>query len=498
MKRINNRILKKLFLVVITFLLLIFTSCDIGSIINDEPKEISTTYTIYTINDFHGCIFENGSQAGISKIGGFLKEKKDENPDTTLIISAGDMFQGTAVSSMTRGKSVLEVMNYIGFDAMTIGNHEFDWGIEEVLKYQDGDSTNGEADFPFLACNIRDKKTGKLADWATPYTIVEKNGIKFGIIGVIGVGEESDILTSYVEKYEFTNELNAIKKYTKILRSEEGADIVIVSTHSDTEAINVTLSSLTGDFKVDAIINGHTHSPYYGSLEYGDRTAGLPYVQSGCYGQYVGKITLTVFNKTKEVVSSDVTNLKATSYCYTPDENIDNIINKYQDEISKANEELGYSATFVTKDLGGAWCSNVIRDAGEAEVGIVNTGGIRANAFPINIGDLITYGDIFEMMPFENKIVSVSIKGSELINLIDYSGLFVSTNVDRENKLLDGKKIENNEYYRVATIDFLFEKNNYPFKRGINVTKYDVLFRDAIAEATKANIMVNGKFRFSK
>ncbi len=84
--------------------------------------------------------------AGIYKIGDFLIKEKQNSPETTLIISAGDMFQGTAVSSMTRGrKPVVDAMNIIGFDAMTLGNHEFDWGIDVVLKYQDGKEENGEA-----------------------------------------------------------------------------------------------------------------------------------------------------------------------------------------------------------------------------------------------------------------------------------------------------------------------------------------------------------------
>ena len=219
------------------------------------------TLNIYSINDFHGSIFEDGSNAGISKLGLYLS---DLDQNTSIILSAGDMFQGTAVSSMSRGKVVVDAMNYIGFDAMTIGNHEFDWGDTEISKFVDGQSDNGEVNFPLLGANIIDKRTNEIAAFAKPYAVFEKSGVKIGVIGIIGHDQEYDILASYVKNYSFEDELEAIKKYSYILRTQEMCDIVIVSCHTDTEMINQQLLNLSGDYQVDAILNGHTHQSYYG------------------------------------------------------------------------------------------------------------------------------------------------------------------------------------------------------------------------------------------
>lgn len=471
---------------------LVLSSCEATP--DPLDKDESVDLTIYTLNDFHGAIEEEGSMAGIYKIGDFLINEKRTNPDTTLIISAGDMFQGTAVSSMTRGKALVDAMNIIGFDAMTLGNHEFDWGIDEVLKYRDGSLENGEADFPLIAANIVNKNTRELI--TDPYAIVEKSGYKIGIIGIIGSDQAKDILASYVEDYEFTKEIIAIKKYTKILRNEEKCDVVIVSAHCDTQSYGKQLSELSGEYKIDAIINGHTHQKYYGEYNYGDRQAPLPYVQSGCSGEYIGKIVLSLNGKDHSVESSSANYLKAINVCKNENIDIKNAINKYQHEIDVSKEILGISGTKVYRDDGGKWAANVIASIEDAEVGIINSGGIRRNGFPIEVNQTITYGNIFAIMPFENKIRLVSIKGYELERLANYDGLYISDSLTRENGkvLVNGEPIEANEYYRIATIDFLYEKTSYPFKKGLNSVDTGLLFRDVLANAVKEKVKESGKF----
>ena len=480
-----------LFILLITFTL---SACGVDPQPNEKTELEDIALTIYTLNDFHGTIEENGNMAGIYKIGDFLIKEKQKSPETTLIISAGDMFQGTAVSSMTRGRAVVDAMNIIGFDAMTLGNHEFDWGIDVVLKYQDGKEENGEVNFPFLAANIIDKKSNELI--TKPYTIVEKSGYKIGIIGIIGSDQTKDILASYVENYEFTDEITAIKKYTKVLRSEEKCDIVIISAHCDTQDYGNKLSSLSDDYKIDAIINGHTHQAYYGELNFGDREAPLPYVQSGCYGQYVGKIVLQLNGKERKVINASANNLKAKTTCKTENIDIKNAISKYSKEMEVSKEVLGVSGETVYQNEGGKWAANVIATYEDAVVGIINSGGIRRNGFPLEIDKDITYGDIFEIMPFENKIKVVSIKGYELEKLANYSGLFISDSLSKQNGTvyINGEPIDANEYYRVATIDYLYEKTNYPFKTGLNPVDTDILFRDALAEAVKKKVSEKGKF----
>ncbi len=461
-----------------------------GEIITGE-----TEIVIYSINDFHGTLLETQSNVGISKIGNYLMEEKSTNPDGTLIISAGDMFQGTAVSSMSRGEAVVDTMNKIGFDAMALGNHEFDWGVKEIEKFVDGNLENGEAEFPLLAANIKDKRTGELVKWAKPYTIVQKGHIKVGIIGVIGSDQESDILKTHIENYDFTSELPAIKNSAYELRTEHDCDIVIVSAHNDTSKFNNSLASLSGDYRIDAVFNGHTHQTYVDEKTT-DRNgyASMPIIQTGSYGYNLGKVTIKIDNKTKVTLESSAINLSTREVCLSSNQEIDNILLKYQDYIDLANSVLGKSGVNLYKDQGGVWACNVLRDSTDSDLGVCNQGGIRGNGFPIYSGNNVTYGDIFEMMPFENVICTVKLTGTDVKRLLNY-GVYLSDNVDKENQTINGQEIINNHYYEVATIDFIFVKDSYPFIYGIDGIMTDVLFRDALVNDVLENVKRNGAFK---
>jgi len=491
MNKSKFRFLKALLLVFICFI-----SFGCNQINNKENQlpEGETEFTIYTINDFHGMLLETSSSTGISKIGNYLIEQKNKNPDTTLIISAGDMFQGTAVSSMSRGRAVVDVMNYIGFDAMTVGNHEFDWGDDVVKAYCDGNEDNGELTFPYLGANIIDKRTNQIASWVEPYTVVEKAGFKIGIIGVIGDDQESDILQTYVQNYDFTREIDAISKYAEVLRTEEDCDIVIVSAHNDTSSYNKSLAKLNGDRRIDAVINGHTHQYYDEEIDtYRNGYANLPIIQTGCYGSYIGKITITIDNKTKMTTDSSAKNLRTSAYCKTSNDDIDNILSNYQEYIDLSNSKLGVSGVNLYQEEGGVWASNVLRDTTNSDLGVCNKGGIRGNGFPIYSRSDITYGDIFEIMPFENAICTVNLKGSDVIRLLGY-GVFISDNVDAVNETINGVSIDSNKIYKVATIDFIYVKSSYPFVNGTDGKFTDMLFRDALVNDVIENVKQNGTF----
>ena len=468
----------------------------------EEPSSIEIDeLTIYSINDFHGALLEDGIRAGISKIGNFLITEKQNNPNSTLIISAGDMFQGTALSSMTRGRAVVDAMNAIGFDAMTLGNHEFDWGVDQIKVFHDDDLTNGEAEFEFLAANVCYKGTNQLAEWATPYIVINKGGLKVGIIGVLGTDQTNDILASYVADYDFTDELTAIKKYAKALRTEEDCDIVIVSAHLDTSSISRQLSSLSGDEKIDALLNGHTHQQYYGEYTYG-REVALPYVQSGSSGQYLGKITLEIDKETGSVIDVSSENLATISTCQSESLEINNILGSYQSYLDIAQSVLGVAGETIYKNTAGIWMATTIKERFSTDVAVVNAGGVRSSAFPIYIGDDVTYGDIFEIMPFENMICTSQIAGSDLLNILKYmnDGMYFSNNVTQSGGIyyIDGVAVVNSKLYTVGTIDYLFEKEYYPFKDGENTVFTTILLREIMVESVYDKIQSYSKFYVTK
>jgi len=154
-----------------------------------SKDEVVEELTILTTNDFHGAIAETGGQYGIARLAQNFKMVKDASK-ATVIVSAGDMFQGTALSNYNHGKTIIDIMNIMQFDAMTLGNHEFDWGYNQMYQYVDGNTNNGEAKFPFLGCNIIEKSTGTLPDGVKAYQIVERGGLKIAIIGYMGYGND--------------------------------------------------------------------------------------------------------------------------------------------------------------------------------------------------------------------------------------------------------------------------------------------------------------------
>lgn len=189
---------------------------------------------ILEMNDTHGyCMQDENGKNGLSNMAYIINQIREESNENTVLIANGDMFQGTALSNITYGKAMVEIMNAMKVDCMTLGNHEFDWGIEKVLQYFDKDSSNGEANFPLLNANVY-KNGGTLLTVENgnvfESTIVNRSGINIGVIGCIG-----DVYTSInylrVKDYYFENNIeNTVSKIGTKLK-DEGCDIIVVAIH---------------------------------------------------------------------------------------------------------------------------------------------------------------------------------------------------------------------------------------------------------------------------
>lgn len=433
--------------------------------------------TFYALNDFHGSVIND--YGGLSVIGSYLMKQKEENPDSTIILSSGDMFQGTALSNMTQGRVIVECMNKIGFDSMTIGNHEFDWGTDIIKGYHDKTS-EVKPTFPILGANITVKSTGEDVDWADPYTIIERDGIKIGIIGVIGSSLESSISPTIVAPYEFVETIPVIKKYTKLLRNEKGCDIVVVSAHDNTLGINQSIADLTGEYQVDAIFNGHTHTTYAGETMGSDNYM-LPYVQSGSVGKNIGKIVLKYNKVTKTLVEGSAENIPVSTSLASESSELNQIIEKYNEEVSKISDKvIGVAGAKIDQFSACLWAANVLRDEANVQVAFINSGGIRSNAFPIEVNQNITIGKVWEIMPFDNEVKTCMMKASDIIMLYNSSGIIYSDNIRVSNNVLyvDGNKANADDKFLVGAVDYIFDKEEYPFLTSDDIKVTGDLFRD--------------------
>lgn len=430
------------------------TSCN-SAVTNNNPNNVN----VIMINDNHGMF--NESEGGIDRIAAGINYYSSLG--NTLKIANGDIFQGTYVSSTLKGLPMLDALNAMNFDAFVLGNHEFDWGLDEIKKYKDGDPTNGEANFPFLGANIYDKDTNKIVDWLEPYTIVNFDNIKIGVIGVIGEVED-DIKVSDLEGYEFIDAAPIVKELSKELRVEKDCDAVIVTTHGNDFDFIYDVASYEGDFKVDGIFTGHTHTSTNYVIDRNDGSK-VYVLQNGGYGESFANLKLE-FNTNGELKNTEGT-IRMTSE-FNSDGSLSSVFDKYQEYIDKGKEVLLTIDEEISRyDLGVEIAHSMYLTYG-VSFAVINQGGVRSS---ISAGD-VTYADIFKVLPFENKVYIVTLSGSDLYSYITnpIEGIYYWG--------IDVNSLESDNEYRLAIVDFVY--HSYTFANYRNDTCIDTndLIRD--------------------
>ena len=474
--------MKKVIILINLFITMaLLTSCGGGN----SSKEY-TKLKVLSINDLHGAIDESDDNYGMAGISWYINEQRKDENQAVLVLAAGDMFQGSAISNYSYGQTVVELMNEVKFDAMTIGNHEFDWGLEEVLKYVDGNSENYEANFPFLACNLLEKATNERPEYVDAYEVVDFEQFQVGIIGYIGVGIESDISASKVADYYFANPIQYIESISKELRQEQGCDLIIVMGHDDNSSMQGQIAGLSGDSAVDMIISGHTHATYTRYITNGNGIK-IPLTQAGTAADYITDTTF-VYNKEENNFDdgyADTVNL--CGFEIGIDENIKRIVDEMNAEIAPVmGEILGTASGNVNKTTVGNWTADAIKNLINCDLAAINSGGIRNSAFPISKGSTITLGKMYEIMPFDNFIKVCDLTGAQLLNVVHrIQDIYISSNLTVEGNTyyLNGEQIENDKIYRFACVDYLYDRDAEIYECGTNVEFTGILVRDIMVEA---------------
>lgn len=428
----------------------------------------------YYINDFHGAIEPSEDKLGMAYIGNYLNQRRLENP-SLFLLAGGDMLQGSALSNYYQGLSTIQLMNLMGFDAMVLGNHEFDWGLETVTQYFDGNQYNGEAAFPLLAINAFNKGTKDLPEHILPYTVIERGGYKVGIIGSIGSKLESSIAYSKVEAYEFNDPYSDIKDTTKYLREHDNVDVVVVITHDLDEYLNYNLANLTGLESVDVIFTAHRH---WNELDLINNTI---IIQSGANGQFVGHVRLDMKNRS----NSTSQNLSYHADFNTPDPIIQNQIDLYKLETDQyfTSPIIQNGSSISSYNLSN-WLTNLIRIKTNSDIAIHNYAGTRDD---LRSNEAITLGRLYDLFPFDNVIKTVYLKGSEINS-------FISDNSEYNAYSTEISYFEPNKLYKVATNDYVFDYPSNPFKYGSNQENTGILLRDLIESELELQAIIYSTF----
>lgn len=435
-----------------------------------EPEKLDYI-DFYYINDFHGAIEKSDEDIGLAYIGNFITQRRLENP-SLFLLAGGDMLQGSALSNYYQGYSTIRLMSLMGFDAMALGNHEFDWGLEEVTKYFDGVETNGEATFPLLSINTFKKGTKDLPEHILPYTLIEKGGYKVGVIASIGYGLESSIAYARVEAYEFAYPLEDIKSTTKYLREHDGADVVVVITHDNSSSLTNSLANLTGTEAIDVIFTAHSHSRILNQIK------NTIIIQSGANGEYLGYVRLDMKNRS----NSTYNNINSHSDFNTADPIIQNQIDQYKLETDDYfNTEIIQNNSYVsTSDLSD-WLAKLMRIKTNSDIAFHNYGGTRDY---IRAYESITLGRLYDIFPFDNIVKTVYLSGSEINYFMNKGNAYYT----------DVTYFEPNELYKVATNDYIFDKPENPFIYGTDQENTGILLRDLIGSELELQALIYSRF----
>lgn len=467
---------------------------------------------IITFNDFHGNLSEDvretGKNIGMAKMVGYVADALKNNPNT-IVVSGGDNYQGSALSNLTYGAPVSEMMKAMGVIASAVGNHEFDWGVQRMEKWAE------DGGFDFLAANIYDTTTGEPVQWAKPYLIVEKDGIKIAFLGLAHPDTVTLTKAENVTGIEFKDPIESAQTWVDYLKegkAEEGTpDVIVALTHIDSKqdretkeitGLAVELANTITD--LDAIVSAHSHQTVAGEVNE------VPIVQAYKYGRALGKISIELNeDKTVKDITASVDTVYKSKNDLIADENASQTYEKYNTELSPildevvgtANGEFTHDKSQPNVTLLGKWVSDMKRKKTGCQVAIQNGGGLRRSLYEGNI----TMGDLYEIMPFDNTLVTMELSGEDLKKAINhgilnpnmgdgqFSGLKVEYDKDKEFEnritsisLEDGTPLEMDKYYTVVINDFMLTGgDSYDFSNAKDVVNTYIPIRDMLVEAIK-------------
>lgn len=451
------------------------------------------TLDIYGINDLHGKILDGDLHPGVDELTTYLQTAR-ENNENTLLISVGDMWQGSAESNETKGQLMTDWMNELDFAAMAMGNHEFDWGESYV-------EANAEsAEFPFLAINIYDKQAQEQVDYCESSVMVEYDGVQVGIIGAIGDCYSSIASEQVADIYFKTGSqlTQLVMQESEKLRGE-GADFIIYVLHDglgdsyyngiqpiSDQRISSFYDAKLSDGYVDLVFEGHTHQAYILEDSYG-----VYHIQNGGDNNGISHISVKIHSGDGTVQISEPALISTSVYEDLEDSPlIADLITEYDEVLAPVMESISYLShsypgNVLRQQVADLYYMEGILRWGD-EYDIVLGGGFISIRSPgyLARGD-VTYGDLQGLFPFDNELVLCSIKGRDLKEKFfesDHDSYFIccGTYGEEVRKNLDP---DATYYVVVDTYTSTYKPNNLT-----EIERYgaDVYARDLLADYIKS------------
>lgn len=417
---------------------------------NNDPYANWDTIKVFETTDVHGYITdvstykEETFQYRLAYIAKIVNDARANSAyEGVLLLDGGDIYQSTPHSNLTFGAPMRAAYDKMQYDAVALGNHEFDWDVKKYAADEQGTMApyeignyKGDPDIPVLANNIYYKENGQRVSFTQDYTVVKKGDYDIAIVGYVE-DYTNDIKASQIAPYKIDADLNKLSERTKEVKEKTKADIVMVLAHGEPEPIAKAMDPQV----VDLVLGGHSHEKNVGTAE-----NGIDYIQgnSKAYGYATAEVKINPENNDVEVIDPsyvDTTakeNVQNLYYQNGNNPHLDKEITKISqaawDEVKDEMYEVLCTVDKnitrapiqegTTTSIAGNWLAGLMLDATKEQntvAAFTNSGGIRTDIL-LEEGAAtrdVTVADIYTITPFGNRIYTYEITGKQMAQQLE-------------------------------------------------------------------------------
>jgi len=462
----------------------------------------STLLRVLATSDLHGQLearvwdwSQGRPVGGVAALKPWLDSLDNACHCASVRLDAGDEMQGTALSNATYGRGTVDAMNRLDIDAAAIGNHEFDWSIDTLRARM------REAKYPFLSANITNGAGTARPDWATPWKLVTKSGVKIAVIGVTTTETPTSTASRNIQGLAFGDGAQAIKRYLPEARA--AADFVIVLAHAGASCDSGGNASCRGEIldvanqldsgSVDLIVAGHTHQRVNTVVH------GIPIIEAQSSARSIGIVDFVRAGGRRAVRMQLLTPYADQ---VKPDTGLAAALVRQQQAVRNVTERVVARLKLPLKREGdeyglGRLIADAQRAAGRADVAIMNNGGIRTD-LPEGV---VTWGQVYQVQPFQNRLLRLTVKGDVLLEALEHcvagrdhlpdchvAGVEVWYDAAKapgrritRTRLANGKSVVNGGTYTLVVSDFMATGGSgFAMLAGAPREDLDVLDIDAL------------------
>jgi len=496
--------MKKRFYLLLACVLCASSWLDAKTVVLYHTSDVHGHYMPTDVKTHAGDMVQIGGSAALANA-----VKREGGP--VILLDSGDWFQGSPEGNLTKGGASIALMNKLGYAASAVGNHDFDYGFQNLL------GLCSQARFPILAANMYDRSRRRFP-CIKAYTVVNADGYKIAVVGMIPPDAAKATMASNIAMLNFTDARDEIKRAVAAIARENVDAIVVLShqgiclsgctsfqipagwqpTQADIVGGNIGIARAVPG-KLAVIMGGHAHKTL--PTGYFDKESGTMIAESGSNLSNVSRIVLDFDDSTRKLRGVSVKVLDLWLNYYGQDQEVTALLNSITQQVApemdkvigRTNQPLD---RFVPGRIDGPmpnWVSDAMASAAKTQIAIMNTAGIRSS---IPAGP-ITMRQVFNVMPFDNQMVRMRMKGSQFIAAVQHavkpdftssmqysSAVKVIISASGTQVLINGQPADPNAVYTVALSDFLAGAPIYG--EGTDKQNMGITIRDVLVRAVKS------------